>query len=80
VIGRTVESSILSLVALEAKENGASALVGDLLFTKKNIPARGVYAACGFEKVADLEEGERYRLNLSGDIPAVPEWMPVERG
>ncbi|MGE3182637.1 MAG: HAD-IIIC family phosphatase, partial [Phycisphaerae bacterium] len=65
VIGRTVESSILSLVALEAKENGASALAGDLLFTKKNIPARGVYAACGFEKVADLEEGERYRLNLS---------------
>lgn len=80
VIGRTVESSILSLAALEAKENGAKALIGDLLFTKKNIPARGVYAACGFDKVEDLEDGERYQLDLSGDVPAVPDWMPVEQG
>ena len=81
VIGRTVESSILSLVAAEARAAGAKRLLADFVPTKKNAPARGVYAAYGFQQDrVDADGTERYSLDLAAPIRPVPDWMTVRQG
>jgi FkbH-like protein len=80
VIGRTVETAILALIADEARAASAGALVGDFLPTKKNAPASGVYEAHGFVENggADSEGGRRWSLDLGGDsAPRVPAWIEI---
>ena len=80
VIGRTVETAILALIADEARAASAGTLVGDFLPTKKNAPASGVYEAHGFVENggADGEGGRRWSLDLGGDsAPRVPAWIEI---
>jgi FkbH-like protein len=50
VIGRTVETALLSCIAESAAQRGRKRLVGWFLPTKKNAPARDFYAQHGFER------------------------------
>ncbi len=78
VIGRTAETAMLALLAGEASAAGATALVGDVLPTKKNVPARQVYPDNQFEVAESLpDDGVRYRLSLPTDTLVVPEWIQV---
>lgn len=80
VIGRTVETAILALVADEALTAGAGALTGDFLPTKKNTPAAGVYPAHGFVESdgCGIEGGQRWSLDLGSDsLPRVPAWIEI---
>jgi FkbH-like protein len=77
VIGRTVETAILSLVAQEASKANAVLMVADFLPTKKNIPAKDVYPQHGFKKVEEDSEHIRYEAKLRDLDFCTPEWFDV---
>ena len=77
VIGRAVETAILALLIQEAKEAQAAVLVGDFLPTKKNIPARDVYAQHGFEKVEESSACNRWRIELANACLEIPDFFNV---
>ncbi len=77
VIGRTVETAILALLAQEARKAGVTSLVGDLLPTKKNTPAKIVYPQHGFEKVKETSGNIRYKLQLGNSKLCIPEWFEI---
>ncbi|HXI21550.1 MAG TPA: HAD-IIIC family phosphatase, partial [Gemmatimonadales bacterium] len=56
VIGYGVESAVLSVVSRLAREAGATELVGELIPTKKNAPARDFYGRHGFEPAGERDE------------------------
>jgi len=75
VIGRTVETAMLGFLADTSRKNGASILRGWFLPTKKNAPAREIYAAHQFKPVATEDGRTLWALNLEeADIPN-PEWI-----
>jgi FkbH-like protein len=65
VIGRTVETALLSHVADWARRGGASLLEGEFIPTPKNSPAADFYERHGFTRVASTAVGSRWRLDLS---------------
>ena len=77
VVGRMVETAILALIAGEATRAGAVALVGEVVPTKKNAPAREVYRNHGFAKVGDDEGPARWRLHLAEAKLRVPDWIEI---
>ncbi len=79
VIGRTVETAILALLARDAERAGAEALLGRFAPTRKNEPASDVYERHGFIRTAQHDDGSVWRLALPASI-AVPDWIEtVER-
>jgi FkbH-like protein len=80
VIGRTVETAVLARVAELAREAGAARLRAEFVATKKNAPARDVYAAHGFRRVAGADEAGTWELDLAGPVPAVPDWIEIAPG
>jgi len=71
VIGRTVETALLARIAADARERGARTLQGVFLPTKKNAPAAEFYRDHGFEE----SEGGLWRLDLTRETIAAPEWI-----
>lgn len=80
VIGRGIESALLSQVAEHAARRGRRWLVGEYIETKKNAPARSFYAEHGFSVEAAPAEGGAlvYRLSLAGTLPESPAWLTLE--
>lgn len=74
VIGRTVETALLAQVAAHARENGATALRGRFIPTKKNAPAAAFYKDHGFQH----DGGELWTLDLTTATIAAPEWIRIE--
>jgi FkbH-like protein len=77
VIGRTVESAILALLAQEAREANVESMIGDFLPTKKNILARDIYPQHAFEKVQENSGNIRYKLELANTNLSAPEWFEI---
>jgi FkbH-like protein len=75
VIGRTVETALLAALTEEARARGARSLQGWFLPTKKNVPARDVYAQHGFHVKEEREEGVLWELDLTEARLAYPEWI-----
>lgn len=84
VIGYGVETALLSVVCDAAKSSGATTVVGELIETRKNVPAREFYADHGFTKVADpvVDAGgqavHEWKLDLVGSDVRPPDWIRVE--
>lgn len=79
VIGRTVETAILSVVMERACQQGATQLLGWYLPTKKNAPARNFYKEHGFTAVQRQGESVLWSKDLSDDIMReIPDWIEVE--
>lgn len=55
VLGRSVESAVLAKVVEFARANGADTILGRVIPTPKNVPAREVYQKHGFEPGDDSE-------------------------
>ncbi|MBA4372536.1 MAG: hypothetical protein C0402_06695 [Thermodesulfovibrio sp.] len=76
VIGRTVETALLSHIAGEASNRGFRKLSGWFMSTAKNAPAKDFYASHGFRCI--LEEAGRshweFDLNVDQRI-AMPLWI-----
>jgi predicted enzyme involved in methoxymalonyl-ACP biosynthesis len=75
VLGRTVETAFLSVIASQARMDGACAIVGEFLPTARNGPARGLYEDHGFQPLDEL--GQLWRLDLTGNSPAVPDYITI---
>ena len=77
VIGRTVESALLSHLAGGARCRGRNRLTGWFLPTKKNAPARDFYRQHGFELAKQNGQGSLWSLDLLQQEVASPEWVKV---
>jgi FkbH-like protein len=77
VIGRTVETALLSYLAQAAPARGRKRLSGKFLPTKKNAPAKEFYAQHGFELHTHNGEGSVWELDLKQHPIAFPEWIKL---
>jgi FkbH-like protein len=77
VIGRTVETALLSFLAVECRDKGVQRLEGWFLPSAKNQPAQNVYASHQFQKVAAEDQGTKWSLDLTQTDIQCPEWIRV---
>ncbi len=77
VIGRAVETAILSFVADEARASSAKQLRGWFLPTKKNAPAKDFYPSHQFHASAETEDGVLWTLDLDKARVTCPEWIKL---
>lgn len=77
VIGRTVETAIVSALAAEARSLGAASIEGEFIPTRKNEPASRFFELHGFEPAGEREGAALWRLDLSRPTVACPEWIQM---
>ena len=77
VIGRTVETALLSFIAEHARQQGARRLQGWFLPTRKNAPAKEFYPSHGFTVAKQDETGTLWSLDLARQSLSCPEWVKV---
>ena len=75
VIGRTIETAMLGFLTDQVRADGASVLQGWFIPTKKNIPAKDLYALHKFEAVETTNGATLWSLNLGEASIAFPEWI-----
>ena len=75
VIGRSVETGLVSYIAQSARARGRKRLAGRFLPTKKNTPAAEFYAQSGFQRQPPDDEGQRWIFNLEEGQIRCPEWI-----
>jgi FkbH-like protein len=77
VIGRNVETALLSYIAEDAAVRGLRRLKGRFIPTKKNAPAREFYAQHGFQLTTEGGEGSVWSLELRDGRIACPDWIKL---
>ncbi len=80
VIGRGIETALLTFVAEQAAQMGSRWLIGEYVETKKNAPCANFYPQHGFERdtTFDVDGSAFYRLDLRERMPVTPSWLTVE--
>jgi predicted enzyme involved in methoxymalonyl-ACP biosynthesis len=78
VIGRTVETAFLSVIAEQARARGYAKLLGRFIATKKNAPAKDLFSNNGFCCASEDGDTSLWELDLSTSQPAVPPWIRIE--
>jgi FkbH-like protein len=78
VIGRTVETALLSHLAQSAAARGRQRLAGRFFPTKKNAPARDFYARHGFQLQEENGDSSVWTLDLQHSTIATPEWIRLK--
>lgn len=78
VIGRNVETALIGRLAADAGLDGASALIGEIVHTAKNGPARDVFERHGFARVDSADEVERWGFDLAQQTIETPTWIDME--
>jgi FkbH-like protein len=77
VIGRTVETALLSYLAEHARAIGSKFVRGCFLPTRRNAPAKHFYAQHGFTLEASNGAGSHWVLDLLNAAIASPEWVKL---
>jgi FkbH-like protein len=80
VIGRSVETALLSHLAEGAASRGRRRLTGRFIPTRKNAPARDFYAQHGFQLLEENGEGSIWTFDLQQNTIATPEWIRLTTG
>jgi FkbH-like protein len=75
VIGRTVETAMLSRVCDIATMNNCSRLTGWFLPSKKNAPAAKIFSDHGFTIATQSENGTLWQLDLNERSVETPAWI-----
>ena len=78
MIGRTIETAFLGVIAREATDAGAKRLVGWFIPTKKNAPAADFYQRHGFARLREHDEAVLWELDLTAHTLAAPPWIVME--
>ena len=78
MIGRAVETALLSHLAQGAAARGRQRLAGRYIPTKKNAPARDFYALHGFQLLEEKSDGSLWTLNLQHHTIATPDWIRLK--
>jgi FkbH-like protein len=77
VIGRTVETAVLSFLAEEGQARGLSRLEGWFRPTRKNKPAESVYPTHNFELREQTDAGSQWVLDLRKATVNCPPWIQL---
>ncbi len=77
VIGRDVETALLSHLAESARSRRKAALRGWFLPTRKNAPAKEFYARHGFQLQTQQGDASLWTIDLSRSQVRCPEWIKV---
>lgn len=77
VLGRGVETAILSALVAAAREGGAHLLRGLFIPTAKNAPARDFYSRHGFQLAAEEGTTQIWELNVRAGDVAAPAWLSL---
>ncbi len=80
VIGRGVEDAFLARIALDAKKNGATTLIGEYIPTEKNEAVKFFYKNHGFEKFDEEGNLSRWKTNLNDNLLKIPKWVQMNGG
>lgn len=75
VIGRTVETAILSSLVERARGRQLRQLQGWFLPTRKNAPARDCYTSHHMQPIAEQDSGTLWALDLATQDIACPPWI-----
>jgi FkbH-like protein len=80
VLGRGVETALLSALAAFARRAGVQTLRGKYIPTAKNLPARDFYPQHGFGRVADggVDGAQMWELDLRVNDVSPPAWLIIE--
>ena len=78
VIGRTVETALLAMVAARAAEAGARKLTGQFIPTKKNAPCKDFYKQHGFACVEEKDGTSVWELSLTPMPLQCPPWIQMQ--
>jgi FkbH-like protein len=79
VIGRTIETALLSFLVNEGRAAGARKLQGWFLPTKKNAPAASFYSKHEFTCIEENGSGSLWSLDIECSQVSCPEWISVVR-
>jgi FkbH-like protein len=79
VIGRTVETALLSYLAQAAAARGRQRVSGKFLPTKKNAPAKEFYSQHGFQQHPQAGDGSLWELDLKQQAVEWPEWIKLNK-
>jgi FkbH-like protein len=77
VIGRSVETALLSYLGERALKRGQKRLAGWFVPTKKNAPAKEFYSQHGFRLESENGQGARWALDLNERPIVRPEWIKL---
>jgi FkbH-like protein len=75
VIGRTVETALLSFLVEQVRARGMRRLQGWFLPTKKNAPAKDFYSAHKFHVLAEQDSGTLWSVDLKDAEVVCPQWI-----
>jgi FkbH-like protein len=78
VIGRNVDTALLSHLAQGAAARGRRRLAGRFVPTRKNAAARDFYARHGFQVLEENSDGSVWTLDLQHHTIATPEWIRIK--
>lgn len=76
VLGRGIEAGIVHWVLAQARCSGMRGLVGEVVETPRNTPARGVFAKAGFMAAG----AGKWRFDLSTQTEQIPSWLTIVEG
>ena len=79
VISYGIETALLHCLTSDASGAGATDIVGEVVVTPKNAPARDLYRRHGFTAAGSDHGVETWRLDLTGSDVAKPSWIEIER-
>jgi predicted enzyme involved in methoxymalonyl-ACP biosynthesis len=79
VLGRGCETTLLAVIADDARQHGASRFLGEFIPTRKNKPAEQFFAAHGFTLKGDTGESQNWELNLQAKQVPVPDYIKLIR-
>jgi FkbH-like protein len=84
VIGRGIETAVMSVVLAQAARAGARAFEGMFVPTAKNLPARDFFSSAGFEPIGAVDDdtatpvdATRWRWNIGTRTFDAPAWIVV---
>jgi predicted enzyme involved in methoxymalonyl-ACP biosynthesis len=77
VIGRTIETALLSFLVERARSLGMKRLQGWFLPTKKNEPAKAFYPEHNFRPLAERDGGTLWFVDLEEAEIRCPEWIQL---
>ncbi len=77
VIGRTLETAILSFVENRAAARGSARIRGEYLPTAKNGLVREFYSRHGFARVRETDAGSEWTKEIEAARTACPEWITI---
>jgi FkbH-like protein len=78
VIGRTVETAFLAVLAADAAKRGDKRMGGWFIPTRKNAPSAEFYAQHGFSRTKEKEGASYWERDLMVDPLTVPAWITLQ--